>query len=215
MNKFFPSEKIILTGNPIRKDIVNIESKKEEALAYYNLDPRKKTILIIGGSLGARTLNEAVENELSSLADSKDIQVLWQCGNLYFDQISARVSLPEHVKLNRFIDRMDLAYAAADLIISRAGATSISELCIVAKPLILVPSPNVSEDHQTKNAMSLVNVEAAVLIKDTQAKDLLLKKAFEILADSNQMSLLSKNCSSIGKPNATKEIVDAVQSLIN
>ena len=192
MDKFFPAEKIMLTGNP-----------------------SKKTILIIGGSLGARTLNEAVENELSSLAENKEIQVLWQCGKLYFDQISERVSLPEQVKLNKFIDRMDLAYAAADLIISRAGATSISELCIVAKPLILVPSPNVSEDHQTKNAMSLVNIDAAVLIKDSQAKDHLLKKAFEILADSNQMSVLSKNCSHLGKPNATMEIVDAVQSLIN
>ena len=215
MDKFFPSEKIMLTGNPIRKDIVDIESKKTEAYTYYNLDPSKKTILIIGGSLGARTLNEAVENELSSLAENREIQMLWQCGKLYFDQISERVSLPEQVKLNKFIDRMDLAYAAADLIISRAGATSISELCIVAKPLILVPSPNVSEDHQTKNAMSLVNIDAAVLIKDSQAKDHLLKKAFEILADSNQMSVLSKNCSHLGKPNATKEIVDAVQSLIN
>lgn len=215
MDKFFPAEKIMLTGNPIRKDIVDIESKKSEAYTYFNLDPSKKTILVIGGSLGARTLNEGVENELSSLTESKEIQLLWQCGNLYFDQIAERVSLPEHVKLNRFIDRMDLAYAAADLIISRAGATSISELCIVAKPLILVPSPNVSEDHQTKNALSLVNVDAAILIKDTQAKDLLLKKAFEILADSNQMVLLSKNCSRLGKPNATREIVNAVQSLIN
>lgn len=213
MEVFFPKDKIILTGNPVRSETVNLSNKKDEGLAFYGLDNNKKTILIVGGSLGARTINEAVKAALDDFAKQTHIQCLWQCGNLYFNALSEVVSLPENVKMLRFIERMDLAYAVADLIVSRAGATSISELCIVGKPILLIPSPNVSEDHQTKNAMVLVNQSAAILVRDSEAKELLFKEIVKVLNDADQIHQLSINIKKMERPNATFDIVNACQNI--
>lgn len=214
LEKFFPAEKIVLTGNPTRSEMVQIEGKKEEGLKHYELDGEKKTILIIGGSLGARTLNESVTGKMEDLKGA-NVQVIWQCGKLYYEQLkSIEKGLPENVKMVQFIDRMDLAYAAADVVISRAGAISVSELCLVKKPVILVPSPNVAEDHQTKNAMALVNKDAAILIKDVEAREKLIPAVLELMVDESKCSELSKNIEALGKPNATSDIVDTIEAII-
>lgn len=214
LEQFFPTEKIVLTGNPTRSEMVQIEGKREEGLNHYGLDGSKKTILIIGGSLGARTLNESVTGKLDELKDS-DVQVIWQCGKLYYNQLKPiENDLPNNVKMVQFIDRMDLAYAAADVVISRAGAISVSELCLVKKPVILVPSPNVAEDHQTKNAMALVNKDAALLVKDVEAREKLIPAVLELLNDDAKCSELSENIEGMGKPNATSDIVDTIESII-
>jgi UDP-N-acetylglucosamine--N-acetylmuramyl-(pentapeptide) pyrophosphoryl-undecaprenol N-acetylglucosamine transferase len=215
MEVFFPKDKIIVTGNPVRAETVDLLNKKEEGLQFYGLEKDKKTILIVGGSLGARTLNEAVSFSLEKINKHDDVQVLWQCGNLYFKVLEEELSLPSNVKMLRFIERMDLAYAAADVIVSRAGATSISELSIIGKPTILIPSPNVSEDHQTKNAMVLVNNAAAVLVKDAVAKETLFQQIVDLLNSSETMDYLSKNIKKMGMPNATEEIVNACQELVS
>jgi UDP-N-acetylglucosamine--N-acetylmuramyl-(pentapeptide) pyrophosphoryl-undecaprenol N-acetylglucosamine transferase len=214
LDRFFPADKIILTGNPTRSDMVNIAGKKDEALGHYGLDSDKKTILIIGGSLGARTLNESMTNSLAEIP--VDLQVIWQCGKLYHDKLVQDLGddLPQNVKLMQFIDRMDLAYAAADIVISRAGAISVSELCIIGKPVILVPSPNVAEDHQTKNAIALVEKDAAILVKDVEAKNVLISTALELLKDQSRQEEMSSNISRLGKPNATAEIVNTIEELI-
>jgi UDP-N-acetylglucosamine--N-acetylmuramyl-(pentapeptide) pyrophosphoryl-undecaprenol N-acetylglucosamine transferase len=214
MDAFFPQEKIALTGNPVRSETVDLFNKREEGLKFYGLDSKKKTILVIGGSLGARTLNDAVCNSLSELKNRSDIQLLWQCGQLYFQALTNDLSLPVNVKMLQFIERMDLAYAAADIIVSRAGAISISELCIVGKPTILIPSPNVSEDHQTKNAMVLVKSSAALIVKDNEAKSLLFKKIFETLKKEELLKDLSEKITLLGKPNAVVQIVDACQNVL-
>jgi UDP-N-acetylglucosamine--N-acetylmuramyl-(pentapeptide) pyrophosphoryl-undecaprenol N-acetylglucosamine transferase len=176
LEKFFPKNKIVLTGNPVRKEMVEIEGKRKEAFEFYGLNSNKKTILVIGGSLGARTLNESIKSYLQEL-QKNNIQVLWQCGKIYVDTLTKELEQKDlnGIKMVQFISRMDLAYSLADVIISRAGAISVSELCLVKKPVILVPSPNVAEDHQTKNAMALVNKNAAVLVKDCEAKEQLVK----------------------------------------
>lgn len=215
LERFFPSEKIILTGNPTRQEMIQIEGKEKEAYDFYKFDPDRKTILIIGGSLGARSLNESVLNTLDQLNDS-GVQVLWQSGKLYHDKIKEQLSSMtlSNIKLVAFIARMDLAYAVADVVISRAGAISVSELCLVKKPTILVPSPNVAEDHQTKNALALVNKDAAVLVKDLEAKDTLIPTAIELLNDSERKNILQSNISKLGKPNATSDIVDELEKLL-
>ncbi len=215
LDRFFPVDKIVLTGNPTRKSMVEIEGKKEEGYEFYGFDANKKTILIIGGSLGARTLNESVINQLDELKNAGD-NVLWQCGKLYTDKLTEELKDIEMgaVKMVQFIHRMDLAYAISDVVISRAGAISVSELCLVKKPTILVPSPNVSEDHQTKNAMALVNKNAAILVKDVDAKEQLIQEALNLLKDENKCTELSKNIAELGKPNATQEIVNQLESLI-
>ena len=215
MEVFFPKDKIIVTGNPVRTETVDLLDKKEEGLQFYGLEKDKKTILIVGGSLGARTLNEAVRFSLEEINKHDDVQVLWQCGNLYFKVLQEELSLPSNVKMLRFIERMDLAYAAADVIVSRAGATSISELSIIGKPTILIPSPNVSEDHQTKNAMVLVNKSAAILVKDAVAEETLFQHIVELLNSSETMDQLSNNIKKMGMPNATVEIVNACQELVS
>lgn len=214
LEKFFPKEKITLTGNPVRFEMVNIEGKRAEAFDYYQLDPSKKTILVIGGSLGARTLNQSMMNHYDLLKE-KDIQVLWQCGKLYFTELTEQLNGKEStgIKLVQFIDRMDLAYALADVIISRAGAISVSELCLVKKPVILVPSPNVSEDHQTKNAMALVNKQAALLVKDSEAKETLLPTALDLLNNKAEQEALSEAIAKLGKPKATESIVDVIEKI--
>lgn len=214
LEKFFPKEKITLTGNPVRFEMVNITSKRDEAFAYYDLDPTKKTILVIGGSLGARTLNQSMQHHYDHLVEN-DIQVLWQCGKLYnsglLEQLEGKESA--NIKMVQFIDRMDLAYALADVIISRAGAISVSELCLVKKPVILVPSPNVSEDHQTKNAMALVNKDAALLVKDSDAIETLIPTSISLLNDDALIQKLSEEISKLGKPNATESIVDELEKI--
>lgn len=214
MEKFFPQEKIVETGNPVRAEMVDIAGKKEEAQKHFGLDPAKKTILVIGGSLGARTLNESVMAGIEAV-QQKDTQVLWQCGKFYFEKMQAALRETEHegIFLNEFISRMDLAYAAADIIISRAGAISVSELCLVEKPAILVPSPNVAEDHQTKNAMALVEKNAAVLVKDADASGSLISVALELLKDEVKMQELSDSIRKLGKPQATAMIVDQLERI--
>lgn len=216
LERFFPKEKIVLTGNPTRKEMVMIDGKRDEAFAFYGFDPAKKTVLIIGGSLGARTLNESVIDNLNKLKET-DVQVLWQCGKLYYEKLKnelANVDLGS-VKMVQFIDRMDLAYAMADVVISRAGAISVSELCLVHKPTILVPSPNVAEDHQTKNAMALVKKNAAILVKDSDSREKLIDTALELLSDKMKCTELSDNICALGKPNATKNIVDELEKMVN
>jgi UDP-N-acetylglucosamine--N-acetylmuramyl-(pentapeptide) pyrophosphoryl-undecaprenol N-acetylglucosamine transferase len=214
MDRFFPAEKIVLTGNPTRKDMVETDGKKDEGISFYNLDPTKKTILIIGGSLGARTLNESVVGHLSEIPE--DIQIIWQCGKLYHKELERQLKdkLPSNVKMLQFIERMDLAYSVADVVISRAGAISVSELCLVHKPTILVPSPNVAEDHQTKNAMALVKKNAAILVKDVEAKEKLMKEALDLVGNEKLQKAMILRIAELGKPNATKDIVNELEKLL-
>lgn len=215
LDKFFPADKIIETGNPVRSEMVQIEGKREEAFRFYNLDVTKKSILIIGGSLGARTLNESLLPFVKELQE-KNIQVLWQCGSFYYDTLKAQIDELDMTGINmvKFINRMDLAYALADVVISRAGAISVSELCLIKKPTILVPSPNVAEDHQTKNAMALVNKKAAILVKDIESKVNLIPTVIELLANENEQTNLILAISLLGKPNATASIVDEIEKIV-
>jgi UDP-N-acetylglucosamine--N-acetylmuramyl-(pentapeptide) pyrophosphoryl-undecaprenol N-acetylglucosamine transferase len=214
LERVFPKEVIVLTGNPTRQDMVDINGKKSEGYEFYALDPRKKTLLIIGGSLGARTLNESVVQHLEKLKDS-GVQVLWQCGKLYYETLLKELedTAMGDVHMVQFITRMDLAYAVADVVISRAGASSVSELCLVEKPTILVPSPNVAEDHQTKNAMALVSKDAAVLVADKEAQEKLIPEALALLGDEDRCASLQKNIVPLGKPNATAHIVDELEKV--
>ncbi len=215
LERFFPADKIVMTGNPTRKNMVAIVGKEQEGYDFYGFDPSKKTILIIGGSLGARTLNASVLQHLDTLKQS-GVQVLWQCGKLYHEHIEAALEGKElgDIHLVQFIARMDLAYAIADVVISRAGAISVSELCLVRKPAILVPSPNVAEDHQTKNAMALVEKDAAILVKDAEARDKLIDTALKLISDEAQCKSLSERIGSLGKPNATAQIVDELEKIL-
>lgn len=211
LEKFFPKDKIVLTGNPVRSDILDIQSKKEEGIAYFNLDKNKKTIAILGGSLGAKTLNLAIENNAQLIDNQKDVQILWQCGRLYEEDFkNGKAAQLKNVHMRPFIDRMDLAYAAADVIIARAGALTISELCLAGTPSVLVPSPNVAEDHQTKNAMALVTKNAAVLVKDSEANDTMIQEALSILRDAAWMQSLSKNIMALGKSSAAEDIAEQI-----
>jgi UDP-N-acetylglucosamine--N-acetylmuramyl-(pentapeptide) pyrophosphoryl-undecaprenol N-acetylglucosamine transferase len=215
LDRFFPKEKIVMTGNPVRMEMVNIEGKRENALAHFKLSPSKKTVLIIGGSLGARTLNESFKLQIQKLMDA-DIQLIWQCGKVYLDQLKPEVESlnSNQIYLSDFVYEMDLAYAAADLIVSRAGAISVSEVCLVGKPVILVPSPNVAEDHQTKNAMALVQKNAAVLVKDIDAKNLLVDKTIELLNDKSACADLSKNIKTLAIADAPERILKEIEKLI-
>jgi UDP-N-acetylglucosamine--N-acetylmuramyl-(pentapeptide) pyrophosphoryl-undecaprenol N-acetylglucosamine transferase len=211
LERFFPKDKIVLTGNPIRQSVVEIEGKREQAFTHFGLDKKKHTLLVIGGSLGARTLNEAMDANIEHLSNA-GIQVIWQCGKFYADQLFHKWDgkLPEGVWLNPFIFDMDYAYAAADIIVSRAGAISVSELCLVGKPTILVPSPHVAEDHQTKNAMNLVEKDACVLVKDAEAITALPEVILSTLKDEKKCAQLSENIRALGLPNASKTIVEQI-----
>lgn len=215
MEQFFPKEKIVFTGNPVRKDILNISEKREEAVKHFSLDATKKTILIIGGSLGARTINNSIKDSLVVLG-TKNVQIIWQTGKIYFEEMQTAVkeSKIETIFPMAFIDRMDLAYAAADVVVSRAGALSVSELCLVQKPCILVPSPNVAEDHQTKNAKSLVDKMAALMVKDVDAHTNLVPCVLSLLENEEQMKELSLQITQLAKPNATDDIVNEVIKII-
>jgi UDP-N-acetylglucosamine--N-acetylmuramyl-(pentapeptide) pyrophosphoryl-undecaprenol N-acetylglucosamine transferase len=197
MEKYFPADKIILTGNPVRQNLQPISDKKEEALSYFNLQPDKKTLLILGGSLGARTINQSLLKNVEKFKGT-DVQVIWQTGSIYFEQIKESMQnySGENIHIHAFISRMDLAFSIADLVVSRAGAGTISELCIVAKPVILVPSPNVAEDHQTKNALALVKKDAALMVTDKDCEEKLVNTALETISNSIELQKLSKN---IGK----------------
>ena len=191
MDKFFPAESIILTGNPVRQDFLEVAPKAQEAYDFFNFSPDKKTLLIIGGSLGARTINQSVLAGLEKL-NASGIQVIWQTGKYYFENIKKSVEGKElpNILITDFVKRMDYAYAVADLVISRAGASSISELCLLGKPSILVPSPNVAEDHQTKNAMALSTKDAAIFVADKDAREVLVDECLKAVKDSEKLKSL-------------------------
>ncbi len=216
MEKFFPSEKLIVTGNPVRQDVIDITNKKNEALSYFKLDATKKTVLVVGGSLGAKAINEAIGNGLNEFAKN-DIQLVWQTGKIYFDTAKKQTIDFEskNIKATDFISRMDLAYAVADVVISRAGAGAISELCIVEKPSILVPLPSAAEDHQTKNALALVNKQAAILIKDIEANQLLIKEAIALINNETKQQQLKQNIKQLAFLNSANIIAKEVLKLAN
>ncbi|MCU0441109.1 MAG: undecaprenyldiphospho-muramoylpentapeptide beta-N-acetylglucosaminyltransferase [Bacteroidia bacterium] len=210
MHRFFPEQKIVKVGNPIRKDLIQVASKREQAIAHFGLNHAQKTVLVIGGSLGARTINKAVFNGLKQLEDA-GLQLIWQTGKSFNADAN---HLPSSAKVLPFIYEMDLAYAAADIVVSRAGALSIAELAQVQKPVILVPSPNVAEDHQTKNAMALVNREAAILVTDTDAPENLINEVIKLAANDMKQAQLKNNIASFAMPDAAKRIVDELIRLI-
>lgn len=214
MERYFPAEKIVVTGNPVRNDLLAVSETRAEAQAHFGLDPAKKTLLLFGGSLGAKTLNEAMAASTAALHERTDVQVLWQCGSLYIEQYqNSETAKLSNVKIQAFIDRMDLAYKMADAVVCRAGST-VSELQLIGKPAILVPSPNVAEDHQTKNAMALVEKDAAILLSDADAKAQMIAKAIELLDDTDLQKKLSKNIRAMAKPNGAEQIADEVLKLI-
>jgi len=212
LERFFPKNKLILSGNPVRQDLLDLEQKRVEALPFFNLESDKQTLLVLGGSLGARRINQLIESKLDYFK-ALGIQVVWQCGKLYSDDYS-QYNTSDLVQVHTFINRMDLAYASADFIISRAGASSVSELCVVAKPVIFIPSPNVSEDHQTKNAVAITKNKAALLIAE---KDLEPSFEFEfsrLINSKSQQELLSENIKKLALREATKTIVDEIEKLL-
>ncbi len=211
MERFFPKEKIRLTGNPVRQDILDVSHKRPEAIKFFDLDPNRKTLLVLGGSLGARRINELIEQSLSFFKEQK-VQVIWQCGKFYYELYKDRSD--DLFKVHAFLNRMDLAYAAADFIISRAGALSVSELCLVGKPVLFIPSPNVAEDHQTKNARAIEKHNAALLIKEQDLDDLFEDAFLSLLNDAALQRSLSDNISKLAKPMATNDIVAEVEKLI-
>lgn len=215
MEKFFPAGKIIKTGNPVRQDLFMVKPGASEAYDFFGFEPAKKTLLIVGGSLGARTINKSVMQFLKQLCEA-NIQVIWQTGRFYIED-ARKAALPYKCKellVTDFVSRMDYAYAIADLVISRAGASSISELCLLAKPAILVPSPNVAEDHQTQNALALVKHDAAVMIKDVEAQFNLIPKAIELIKSENELQKLSENILKLADKNSDERIVDEICKLI-
>jgi len=214
MDAFFPAANILKTGNPVRKEVVDILNKHFRGSELLKLDPLKKTILVTGGSLGAGTLNKSIEKHLQDFVD-QDVQLIWQTGKYYYTGIMERIGANFHpnVRILEFLNQMDLAYAAADVIISRAGAGTIAELCLIKKPVILVPSPNVAEDHQTKNAMALVKNNAAMLINDRSAEDTLVKEALDLLKDEERCELLSENIGKMALPEADELIAAEIFKL--
>ena len=212
LERFFPKEKMILTGNPVRQDLIDVSSKREEAITFFKLDPKKKTLLVLGGSLGARRINQLIEKELDFLL-SQNIQIIWQCGKLYLNDYS-KYNEKDNVQVVAFIDRMDLVYAAADVVISRSGASSVSELCIVGKPTIFIPSPNVAEDHQTKNAKAISDKNGAILIKESELDAKFETFFSDLISNESKQTELSQNIKKLAKPNATKDIVEEIIKLI-
>jgi len=215
MDRFFPADKILFTGNPVRKDLAKLDDLRLEAQQFFNLDPNKKTLLVIGGSLGARTINHSIIENIEAFRD-EPVQVIWQCGKFYHQEMKEKLSKAnmDNIQLYDFVSRMDLAYACADLVISRAGAGTISELCLVRKACILVPSPNVSEDHQTKNAMALVNQDAALMIPDIESKERLVDESLLLLHDESKLAKLRENIALLAKPNAADEIAEEILKMI-
>ena len=211
MEKFFPKAKIQITGNPIREGLTTIQDKNKNAFESFSLDENKFTLLVLGGSLGAKSINQLISSNLSFFQEN-EVQILWQCGKFYYDEYKEKQT--EMVQVHPFIENMNDAYAVADVIISRAGASSVSVLCVVGKPVIFVPSPNVAEDHQTKNAQAIADEKAAILIKETELKDNFQKIFLEIFNDKQKRKILSENIKALAKPNATKQIVDEIIKII-
>ena len=211
LERFFPAEKIRLTGNPVRQGLLENRMSRDEAVTSYGFDPQKPVVLIVGGSLGARSVNESILAHLDAIRQS-NVQFIWQTGKYYFEEMKRRVGeeYPKNLIVTDFIASMDVAYAAADLVISRAGAGSISEFCLLGKAVVLVPSPNVAEDHQTKNAMALVNRSAAVFVKDVEASEKLVPTALELVADAERLADLRKNILAMALPDSANIIADQV-----
>ena len=216
MEKFFPEDKIVMTGNPVRQDILEIEGKRNDAIKYFKLNDEKTTLLVIGGSLGSRTLNHCIQQNLDQFM-AKNIQVIWQTGKSFCSTAKSEVKDigADNIKVHDFISRMDFAYAAADVVISRAGASSISELAIVGKPAILVPYPYAAEDHQTKNAMTLVESNAAIHVKDSEAVGKLVNQTLTLINDKEKQNDLKKNILNKSRPSADMEIAKEIMKLVN
>ncbi len=214
LERFFPKNKIVLTGNPVRQDLVAMadKAKRKEAKEYFNLNPDKKTLLVLGGSLGSRRINQLIAKEIVNFV-AQGVQVIWQCGKFYHEEYR-HFSDKENIQVLSFIDRMDLVYAAADIVISRAGASSVSELCLVGKPVIFIPSPNVAEDHQTKNAQAIVDKKGAILLREVEL-DTQFQTVFNgLLSNEALQNELSENILKLAKPDATKDIVEEIIKLI-
>lgn len=216
MERFFPKEKIMLTGNPVRKSLINMNTNRSEAIKKIGVDENKKCVLIVGGSLGARSINEAMLANIETIRENENINFIWQTGKLYFEEMKERCATmgkPENLIITDFVSDMAAALGASDLVISRAGAGSISEFALLGKAVILVPSPNVSEDHQTKNAMALVEKDAAIHVPDSKAKEDMIRIAVETVLDPQKIEALEKNVIKLGKPNAAEVIADEVIKL--
>ncbi|MDB0040094.1 undecaprenyldiphospho-muramoylpentapeptide beta-N-acetylglucosaminyltransferase [Polaribacter sp.] len=211
LERFFPADKILKTGNPVRQDLLLIHTKRDASLSFFNLNKNKKTVLVLGGSLGARRVNELIESQLDFF-NQQNLQVIWQCGKLY-NLAYQKYNDLAHVQVHPFINQMGMAYAASDFIISRAGASSVSELCIVGKPVLFIPSPNVAEDHQTKNAKSVVDQNAAIMIKESELDSFAV--VFEtLLKDQGKQQSLSENIKALALPSATSDIVNEIEKLL-
>lgn len=215
MDRFFPKEKIILTGNPVRQEVVKLEGKRQRAMEFFGLDPEKKTVLVVGGSLGARSINHGIEKIIHRF-EQEGVQLIWQTGKLFSSQAEKAVNGKEAngIKTMDFITKMDLGYAAADLVISRAGAIAVSELCLVKKPVILVPLPSAAEDHQTMNAMSLVSHKAAALVKDSEIQEQLEKVVFDLIQNDDKLDQLSINIAALGMNDSADIIANEVLKLV-
>lgn len=217
MERFFPKEKIVLTGNPCRQDLVVSAENRQNGYANFGLNPDKKTILMVGGSLGARTLNDSIVGAFAEIGKSDDVQVIWQCGKYYFKEMTdlqAQGNIPSNVHLFDFVSRMDYAYSVADLVISRAGAGSISEFCLLGKPVILVPSPNVAEDHQTQNALALTKKDAAVMVSDANARTRLFDTALALVNNGEKLKSLSENILKLAQKDSAKRIVEEIAAIV-
>ncbi len=215
MEKYFPAEKIILTGNPVRESVLHIEGKRGDALSFFNLDPSKKTILVVGGSQGARSINNSIKAGLEKIKEA-NVQVVWQTGKFFYEEAirSVEEMKATGVRVFDFISNMDLAYAAADLVVSRAGASTVSEITLVGKPCIMVPLPTAAEDHQTKNIKSLVQKEAAVMVKDNEAMQFLVNTAINYVNDAKMLKALSENVSKQALKNSAERIAQEVIDLV-
>lgn len=212
MNQFFPEEKILFTGNPVRANLIDVRSRFNQAISHFKLQPGKLTLLVLGGSLGAGKINQTIEENLDFLID-QNVQIIWQCGKLYFETYS-QYNRKKNIQVYAFLDEMDLAYAAADVVISRAGALAVSELCLVGRPVVFIPSPNVAEDHQAKNAQALESAGAAEVILEKELHQKFKNKLKELLNSEERRNQLSENIQKLAKPKATKQIVDEIEKLI-
>jgi UDP-N-acetylglucosamine--N-acetylmuramyl-(pentapeptide) pyrophosphoryl-undecaprenol N-acetylglucosamine transferase len=212
LERFFPANKMVITGNPVRQDLLSIDDKSIEAKDFFHLKQNKVTVLVLGGSLGARRINQLIEEKLEYF-QTQNVQIIWQCGKLYYNTYKKHDNL-EYVQVHAFLNKMDMAYAAADVVISRAGASSVSELCIVGKPVIFIPSPNVAEDHQTKNADAIVEKNGAILIKESDLEVDFENKFSQLVNSSEKQKELGENIKSLALVNATNEIVNEIEILL-
>lgn len=212
LERFFPASKIVMTGNPVRQDLIGVEGRKQDAVEKFGLEAAKKTLLVLGGSLGSRRINQLIAKELVWF-EAQGVQVIWQCGKFYYEEYK-HYSDNKNVQVHAFIDRMDLVYAAADFVISRSGASSVSELCIVGKPVLFIPSPNVAEDHQTKNAQAIVDKDGALLLKEAQLDTQFQTVFGDLITNEEKQRRLGENMKKLAKVNATKDIVDEIERLL-